>query len=216
MDLQFLQAFKPDADALLRRISTHVDDAALELIANEDPIGGDSRHARFMTVLRAIRDGGPLMRQSDFASWDEFAEQDVREFLRDSRAAEPDTDQNIEAWRGARGHWTRAFASALLLRSYAECNIGNHNEVMIQLIESVRRLSAGFEPEAMAALAWFITDTVPSVHDIDHDQRAFAGVGLLSFAADSKNMVPHDTVVQLADWVIAEEQKAFDELGGES
>jgi hypothetical protein len=213
MVLQFLKSFKPDGDALLRRISTHVDDATMELIANEDPIGDDSRHARFISALRNIRDGGPLMGQSDFASSSEFYDHDISEILRFTCAAEPDTDLNIQEWRGTRGHWARAFASAVLLRAYADCTIGNHNYVMIQLIESVRRLDAGFEPEAMAALAWFITDADPSVHDIDHDQRAFAGVGLLSFAVDSK-MVSPDTVMKLSDWVIAEEKRALDERRG--
>jgi hypothetical protein len=158
------------------------------------------------------------MKQSDFVAWDEFYDQDVTEFLEGSRAAEPDTDLNIQVWRGTRGHWTRAFASAVLLRSYADSEvrgsaIGNYNYAMIQLIESVRRLDAGFEAETMAALAWFIVHTDDG-YDIDHDQRAFAGVGILSLAADSKNMVSHDTVLKLADWVIAEEKRAFDEQSG--
>ena len=105
MGLQFLKAFKPDGDALLRRISTHIDDTTLELIANEDPIGGDERRARFLNVLRAIRDGGALKKQSDFASWDEFYDQDVTELLEFSRYAEPDSDQCLGRLHGARGHW---------------------------------------------------------------------------------------------------------------
>jgi hypothetical protein len=152
------------------------------------------------------------MKQSDFASWDEFYDHDIREILRFICAAEPDTAR--KKWR-MRGHWARAFASAVLLRSYADCTIGNHNYVMIQLIESVRRLDAGFEAEIMAALAWLIVNTDDdSLDEIDPDQRAFAGVGLLSLAADPKNMVSHDTVMKLADWVIAEEKTAFDEGGG--
>ena len=37
MGPKFFKAFKPDGDALLRRISRHIDDATLELIANQDP-----------------------------------------------------------------------------------------------------------------------------------------------------------------------------------
>lgn len=220
MGLQFLESFKPDGDALLRRISKHVDDATLQLIANEDPVGGESRRARFISALRNIRDGAPLMKQSDFASWDEFHDQDVTELLRFSCAAEPDTDRNIQEWRGTQGHWARAFASTVLLRSYADCEVrssavGNYNDAMIQLIDSVRRLDAGFEPETMAALAWFIAraDGDRFLDEIDHDQRAFAGVGILSFAADSRNMVSDDTVMKLSDWLIAEEKGAFDEQG---
>src|SRR5262245_17552826 len=121
MSLEFLQAFKPDGDALLRRMSTLVDDATLDLIAREDPLGGDSRHAQFLNVLRNIRDGGRLKKQSDFASWDEFFDQDVTEILEFSSYAEPDTDERlIREWRGIGGHWPRAFACAALLRSYAD------------------------------------------------------------------------------------------------
>jgi len=219
MDLQFLEAFKPDGDALLRRISPHVDDAALELIADQDPIGSDSRRASFISALRKLRDGGPLMKQSDFASWDEFFDQDVTEFLQASWFAEPDTDRNKPPWRGTRGHWTRAFASAVLLRSYADYEVrtyvpSNYNEAMIQLIESLRRLDAGFEAETMAALAWFIVRAYADRwDDIEHNQRAFAGVGILSLAVNSGNMVPHDTIMRLSDWLIAGEERAFGEWG---
>jgi hypothetical protein len=217
MGPQFLQSFKPDGDALLRRISTHVDDATLQLIAHQDPIGGDSRRAGFMNALRELRGGGPLMRQSDFASREKFYNQDVTELLRFSCAAEPDTAPNIQ-WRGTRGHWARAFAGAVMLRSYADCEvlwsaIGNYNDAMMQLIESVRHLDAGFEAETMAALAWFIVRAEDDLsYEIDHDQRAFAGVGLLSFAVDS-GKVSLDTVMKLSDWLIAEEQRAFDQWG---
>ena len=46
-----------------------------------------------------------------------------------------------------------------------------------------------------------------------HDQCAFAGVGILSLAANSKNMISLDTIAELANWLIAEEKKAFDEWG---
>lgn len=219
MSLQFLESFKPDGDALLRRISPHVDDEALELIANQDPVGSDSRRPSYIGALRKLRDGGPLMKQSDFASWDEFFNQDVTEFLEASWFAEPDTDRNKPPWRGTRGHWTRAFASAVLLRSYADSEVRSYvfaayNATMIQLIESLRRLDAGFEAETMAALAWFtVRADADRWNEEGHNQCAFAGVGLLSLAVNSGNMVSHDTVMKLSDWLIAEEQRAFDEWG---
>jgi hypothetical protein len=118
MGLQFLDAFKPDGDALLRRMSTLVDDATLDLIADEDVIGGESRRARHMHALREIRAGGPLRKQSEFASSDEFYDQDVTELLRFSWVAELDADDRlIQEWRGTPGHWARAFASAVILRA---------------------------------------------------------------------------------------------------
>lgn len=214
MGVQFLKEFKPDERLLLRRISTHIDDEALELIANEDPVGGDARRARFIDALRAICDGGILKKQSDFASWDKFHEQDVTEILEFSRFAEPDSDQCLGRWRGTRGHWSRAFACAVLLRSYGDSEVrgsaaGAYNDVILQLVESVRRLDAGFEPETMAMLAWFIIRACDDAewNEIEHDQRAFAGVGILSLAVNSKNMVSHDTIMKLTDWLIAEEKE---------
>ena len=221
MSLEFLKTFKPDGDALLRRISPHIDDAMLELITNEDPVGGDARLAKFINALRDIRAGGDLKKQSDFASWDEFRDQDVTEMLRWSSPAEPDTDENIDTWRGTRGHWTRAFACAVLLRSYADREIrltaiGNYNNAIIQLIESVRRLDAGLEPETMAALAWFIMRAAgdPFVDEVEPDQTAFAGVGILWLAINPKNMVSQETIMALTDWLMAEEKRAFEERGG--
>ena len=221
MGLQFLSAFKPDGDALLRRMSSHIEDATLELIANEDPVGGDARRAKFMNALRNIRDGGGLKKQSDFASWDEFYEQDVTELLEFSSYAEPDDHQSmIRQWQGVRGHWPRAFACAVLLRSYADPEVrnsaaGGYNTAMIQLIESVNHLDAGLEPETMAALAWFImhADGDPFLGEAQHDQRAFAGVGILSIAVGPRAFVAHDTIMALADWLIAEEKRAFDDWG---
>ena len=90
MGLKFLKEFKPDGEALLRRMSTLVDAATLELIADEDPIGGAARRARHINALRNIRDGGPLLTPSDFASSDKFYDQDVRELLRFSCSGDPE------------------------------------------------------------------------------------------------------------------------------
>ncbi len=214
MELEFLNAFKPDADALLRRLARHVDDATLELIAGQNPVGGEPRRTEFMTALRHIRDGGSLKKQSDFASWDEFYAQDVTEILEFSRFVEADADEDL-VW-----HWPRAFACAVLLRAYADPEVrdssaGNYNDAMIQLIDSVRRLDAGLEPETMAALAWFITraDGDRFVYDRDRDQAAFAGVALLSLAAGAMNDHSPETIMQLTDWLIAEEKRAFDDWG---
>src|SRR5579871_4412792 len=98
MDVQFLKKFKPDGDGLLRRMSTLIDDATLELIADEDPIGGAARRARHINALRNIRDGGPLLNPSDFTLWDEFYDQDVTELLQFSSSGEPEA--MVEVWRG--------------------------------------------------------------------------------------------------------------------
>lgn len=218
MGLQFLKAFNPNADALLRRMSTNIDDATLGLIADQDPVGGGARRARFMNALRNIRDGGPLRKQSDFTSWDEFYDQDVTELLEFSLNAEPDTDRHlVREWRGSRGHWPRAFASAVLVRAYGDEEVRQsvgeyYNYAVMPLVESIRRLDAGLESDAIAVLAWFIIRLGGDEggYEFDRDQLAFAGVGILSLAVNSQNMISYDAIMELADWLIVEEKRAFD------
>jgi hypothetical protein len=214
MDLQFLKEFKPDGDALLRRISTLIDDATLELIADEDPIGGAARRARRINALRNIRDGGPLLTSSDFASRDEFYDQDVRELLRFSCSGDPES--MVEVWRGPRGHWARAFASAVLLRAYGDEKFrqsDSHGNYPVRVLaESILSLDAGLEPEAMATLAWFIRfiDDDEFWAGGDSDWLVFTGLGILSLAVNSKNAISDDTMMELANWLIAEEKRAAD------
>jgi hypothetical protein len=208
---EFLQAFKPDSDALLRRMSTLIDDATLELIADEDVIGGAARRAGHINALRMIRDGGPLKKRSDFASSDEWHDQDVTELIRFSCSSEPDAER-----RGTRGHWARAFASAVVLRAQADEDVRRSDIHLVypvrQLAESIRRLDAGLEPEAMAALAWFLQ--LSDVDDLwtfgDPDQRVFTGLGLLSLAVNSRNMISDRAIMELADWLISQEKRGAD------
>ena len=212
MGLQFLKEFKPDGDALLRRMSTLVDDATLELIADQDPIGGAARRARNINALRNIRDGGPLLTSADFASGDKFYDQDVRELLRFSCAGDPET--MVEVWRGPRGHWARAFASAVLLRAYGDENFrqsDSHGNYPVRVLaEGILSLDAGLEPEAMATLAWLIRliDDEQLWAGADSDWLVFAGLGILSLAVNSKNAISGDTIIELANWLIAEEERA--------
>jgi hypothetical protein len=212
MGLQFLKEFKPDGDALLRRMSTLVDDATLELIADQDSIGGDARRARHIDALRTIRDGGPLLTAADFTSWDKFHDQDVRELLRFSCSGDPEA--MVEVWRGPRGHWARAFASAVLLRATGDENFrqsDSHGNYPVRaLAESILSLDAGLEPEAMATLAWLIRliDDDQVWAGADSDWLVFTGLGILSLAINSKNAISGDTIIELANWLIAEEERA--------
>jgi hypothetical protein len=212
MGLRFLKEFKPDGDSLLRRMSTLVDDATLDLIADEDSIGGDARRARHINALRNIRDGGPLLTSSDFASSDKFYDQDVRELLRFSCAGDPEA--MVAVRRGSRGHWARAFASAVLLRAYGDENFrqsDSHGNYPVRaLAESILSLDAGLEPEAMATLAWLVRliDDDQLWAGADSDWLVFTGLGILSLAINSKNAISGDTIIELANWLIAEEKRA--------
>ncbi len=173
-----------------------------------------------MNVLREIREGGILKRQSDFGSWDDYYQQDVSELLQFSSYSEPGSPDKggYGDWSGPLGHWARAFACAVLLRSFGDeeirsSAIGDYNDAMIQLLESLHHLDMGFEPQAMSALAWFIMsyDDSPGGAEIDRDQLVFAGVGILSLAVNSKNMISYDTIIELTDWLIAEEKRAVED-----
>lgn len=207
-----MKEFKPDGDSLLRRMSTLVDDATLELIADEDPVGGVARRTRHIDALRNVRDGGPLLTSANFTAPDKFYDQDVRELLRFSSSGVPET--MVEVWRGPRGHWARAFASAVLLRAYGDENFrqsDSHGTYPVRaLADSILRLDAGLEPEAMAMLAWCIRliDDEQLWPGADSDWLVFTGLGILSLAVHSKNAISGDAIIELCDWLIAEEERA--------
>jgi hypothetical protein len=64
----------------------------------------------------------------------------------------------------------------------------------------------------MAALAWFIDRLRSSNEEGVEDDIAFAGVGLLALALRSR-AVADATILDLARWLIVQEQRAFDYWG---
>ncbi len=192
--------FKPDGDALLRRIAPHIDDAMLENIAAADYGLNVPEH---LAGLRKVRDGivaRPLRWQP-------------REVLELTRWSEPDAVERAGRegeMTGRRGHWARAFACAALIRAYGDeetrgiIDFG-FDATLMQLLESLQRLNAGFEEEAMAAVAWFI----PRLRDelLLEDEIPFLGVGLLALAARSRCGPPEPAVIALTEWLLAAEQE---------
>jgi hypothetical protein len=209
MDLKFLVSFKPGDKALRRRISSHIDDAALEQIAGMDPT---SRLEEHLVQLRKIRDHGVIDRPLHWIP------REVLEFVRWQEPDDPAGKPGQEL-RGTRGHWMRAFCCSALVRAYGDVETREIEHIgyglaLIQLLESLQRLDAGFEPEAMAALAWHIVrmNEEPYKDEI-WSELAFFGVGLLSLAARSGNRVSDATIIALTKWLIAEEQREFDTGG---
>jgi hypothetical protein len=206
MNLDFLAIFKPDDTALLRRISRHIDDATLQCIARMDPVSKFEEH---MTVLRQIRRTGIVDKPLGWIP---------REVLNFAKLLEPDEPGAKLIWefRGMPGHWVRAFCCAVLLRAYGDIETREIEHIgyglaLIQLLESLRRLDAGVEPEAMAALAWYIArmNEEPYKHQI-WNELAFFGVGLLSLAIRSRNAVSDAVIIELTEWLIVTEQQEFD------
>jgi len=102
------QIYQPDANALLRAISRHVDDGMLEEIAAADHgICADA----FLRELRPIRD------RQFFTIPMDWRPRDVLELIRWS---EPDDPRERSGRKGIRGHWMRAFACTALLRAGGE------------------------------------------------------------------------------------------------
>jgi hypothetical protein len=183
-------AFAPDANALLRRISPHVDDATLECIAQLDPTG--SHVDNHLRELRKIRDEGIIADPMQ-----------PLEVLESATYQEPDNPRGSFP-----GHWGRAFAAAALLRAYgdegtASTCTGVYYPSLIQLLESLRRLDAGLERDGMASLAWLGLQQSTS----DKDERLFLGVAILALGARSQEPALEAPLIELAQWLIVEEKR---------
>jgi hypothetical protein len=206
MNLDFLALFKPDDTALLRRISRHIDDAMLQCIARMDPVSKFEEH---MTVLRKIRRTATVDKPLTWIPG---------EVLNFALMHEPDEPGTKLIWefRGMPGHWVRAFCCAALLRAYGDVEMREIEHIgygvaVIQLLESLRRLDAKADAEAMAALAWHIARMNEESHRHEiPSELAFFGIGLLSLAVRSRNAVPDAVIIDLTEWLIAKEQKEFD------
>lgn len=185
-------AFGPDADALLRRISPHVDDATLECIANYDPVG--SYVDDHLRELRKIRDDGII---ADPMHWQPMEVLETATYGDTARGSFP-------------GHWGRVFAAAALLRAYGDdgtagtCT-GLYYPSLIPLLTSLRRLDAGLERDAMASLAWL--GLQPSTSDEACDERLFLGVAVLALGARSQDLALDAPLIELAQWLIVEEKR---------
>ena len=207
MDPDTFAPFKPDGDALLRRISKHIDDPALQRIAELGPGGAVEAHLR---ALRKMRGQGIVGRP---LTWE------PREVLEFISSSEPDANHRM-AWelRGTPGHWARTFSCAVLLRAYGDVETrqiihSGYNAAIIQLLESIRRIDAGMEADAMAALAWFILRLHTSNEAGVEGEIAFAGLALLSLAVRSRNLVPDSAILCVAKWLLTHEQRTIEAWG---
>ncbi|MGD9921655.1 MAG: hypothetical protein AB7V13_09440 [Pseudorhodoplanes sp.] len=198
MERDLFTRFQPDADALVARLSRNIDDAMLEHIALNDPVG--SFVAVYLEELREIRDDGIAPKWP----WESM---EAVEF-----ATYEDPDSVTGAWHGVRGHWARAFAAALLLRAYGDDEIastctGVYYPRLMTLLESLRSLDAGLEIEAMASLAWLVL----RIHERDSEdsERIYFGLGILDLAVRCRNFDCDASIVALCEWLVTEEKRLF-------
>jgi hypothetical protein len=141
-----LAAFPPDADAALRSFAARVDDAMLQEIAEADyGHRADESFAR----LVPLRAGNGLEAPLDYQ---------VREVLELIRWSEPEHTDWKPGGTGERGHWMRAFACALLLRTAgAPANAlytDGENSTLVQLITSAFTLGGTLPRKVASLLTW--------------------------------------------------------------
>lgn len=193
-------AFDPDADALLRRISDHVDTQMLREIAAADYGEEVEEH---LEHLLGIRDRGSFEMPM---SWHP---QEVLELIRWSEPEDP-------SWRpgapGERGHWMRAFACAALLRAAGEESNDplrdGWNQTLIQLLESLRIVGTPLYGHATGFLAWLIPRALQYK---DAEDLGFFMIGLLWCALHRPTAVSDTAIVLLSEQISAEMQRASNE-----
>jgi hypothetical protein len=199
IDLDFLTVFKPDANALLKKIAPHIDDAILANIAACDYGNDVPQH---LATLLAIRDTGQVPAP---LNWE------PREVLELTRWSEPDAIDRSLRWSelpNQRGHWGRAFSCAVLLRAYGDAeSVGalmSSSDTLIQLLESLTALTAPVAGETAAFLAWL----VPRLCD-DPSEQTLALVGLLSVAMELVPPVDDAHIITLAETIATTERVAI-------
>ncbi len=192
-----LDAFPPSADALLDRARRGVDDAMLTWIARADyGIQADE----MLALLRPIRDTGIVP-----ASVDGQLEE-VLQLTRWSMPERPNPPPFEPGPTGLRGHQTRLFACAVLLRLEAEpATRGRDNAedaTLGQCLASARVLGDAWSEAAACFLTWVIQRREQVTEPL------LLALGLLLLATRLRSGRFTEPVLgEVADWVFAEEAR---------
>lgn len=199
MITDLLESFGPDADGLLRAISQHVDDDALESISIAD-CGEDTE--KHLAALKQIRDTGKLPTPM---SW---VPAEVLELIRWS---EPENENWKPGRTGVIGHWMRAFSCAALLRATCEpwsYGVGpGHDSTLVQLIASLDTLPVDLTLPGVQFLAWLLLHSDPS--GINPEVCAYA-VGLFWLALKNRNRYPDELLIACASWAIQRANQLYE------
>jgi hypothetical protein len=200
-----LLTFEPRPDALLRRISSHIDDAMLVEIARADYGLDADAH---LAALRTIRDEGVVPAP---LGWEP---KEVLELVRWSQPGESPGDQPPEAVR--REHWMRAFCCAVLLRASGEdanrflCE--GQSQTVIQLVWSLEALDAELERDAIGLLVWLIGRLAPLSRPADNgefadEDSAFFGVALIWLGLQTSPPMSDAALIAMIEWVCERERR---------
>jgi hypothetical protein len=191
MIIEFLNAFAPDPDCLLREISRHVDDEILAEIAAAD-YGEDRELNR--AALQPIRDSGVFPEKLGFVPME------VLELIRWSEPEDPD-------WKPGRvgepGHWMRVFSCAAILRAEHPPNVylyndGSVDSTVIQMLLSIELLPVDLYLQACKSIAWLLLQSGP---EGGNDSVRVYGVALLWCALHVAPKVPDELLVAFTQWV---------------
>jgi len=187
-----LDRFDPDADVLLRAISSHVNDEMLDCVSRAD-YGEDSDE--HLSALQQIRDTGSM---PENLGW---IPMEVLELIRWSEPEDP-------KWKPGRtgefGHWMRAFSCAAILRAEHQpgsyyYNDGSTDSTTIQLILSLEAIPVDLYREAARHFAWLLLKVGPEGKN--NSVREFA-VALFWFALHLTPHVSDSDLIALAQWTI--------------
>jgi len=201
---ELCESFRPAPDALLDVLRPQVDDSMLREIAEADYGRDADEH---FAALREIHRGiipNPIQ-------WH------PREVLQLFRWSEPEDPGWKPGATGIQGHWMRAFACAVLLRSAGEplahMYFENEHETLMQLIDSSLVLGTDVIDAARSCLAW----RIPLLESYD-TAGCFFGLGILLLSMVQKPGSGTDpaNLLRLAEWIVGEEARVRKECCPES
>lgn len=188
---QFLCSLDPDPDCLLKAISSHTTDEALDWISTADY---GSRADEHLVALKQVRDTCTF--PVDMA----WCPAEVMELIRWSEPEDPNWKPGC---MGEFGHWMRAFSCAALLRATrTPYNYGDGigtDSTLVQLVLSLRVLPIDFSLPARQFLAWLLLQIDLEGED---EQVCSYSVGLFWLVVQNTGLSHSDSVlVEFAKWI---------------
>ena len=188
-----LVAFPPSADLLLDRARRKTDDAMLDEIARAD-YGLEADE--MMVALRPIRDRGVLPDPfpgmlSEVLTLTQFSNPDV-----------PNAPPFEPGPTGRRGHQTRLFACAVLLRTETDLPQGweplTTDTALAQCLVSANVLGKEMSEAVACYLTWRISRTE------SHQESLLLGLGLLILATRLRSGRFRESILgEVASWVLS-------------
>jgi hypothetical protein len=192
-----ITAFPPSPNLLLDRVRPHLDDAMLTWIARADY---GHMADEMLAQLRPIRDNGILPGPMHWQL------SEVLELTRFCNPEAPNPPPFEPGPTGRRGHQTRLFACAALMRADAEpasqYEDNARDSTLAQCLTSAHVLGE----EMSEAAARFLTWRIPRMEPFS-ESLLFA-LGLVILATQLRSgRIPDRVLGDLAEWVLAEESR---------